>query len=168
MPSRSSIKNKLIQESREAKGFVREFQEFITRGNVIDLAVGIIIGAAFTGVVDSLVKDVIMPPIGFIAGRVDFSELFVSLNGASYPTVAAALEAGAPVLRYGVFINTIINFLIVGLAVFLLVKQVNRLQRKQADAKQQELPAKRFCQYCMQEVHEQATKCPYCTSELGG
>lgn len=110
----------------------KEFKEFIARGNVIDLAVGVIIGAAFGKIVNSLVTDVVMPPIGLITGRMDFSSLFVSLNGKAYESLAEAQKAGAPVLAYGNFVNTIIQFLIVAAAVFVLVKLVNRLKREEA------------------------------------
>jgi large conductance mechanosensitive channel len=109
---------------------LEEFKAFIARGNVIDLAVGIIMGSAFTAIVSSLVSDVIMPPIGIVLGGIDFSDFFIALNGESYPTLKAAKDAGAATLNYGVFINAIIQFMIVAFAVFLLVKQVNRLQKK--------------------------------------
>ena len=115
-------------------GFVKEFKEFAMRGNVLDMAVGIVIGAAFTAIVNSLVKDVIMPPIGLLTGGLDFSNLFVSLTGEHFDSLAAATEAGAPVLRYGVFINAIINFIIVALAIFVLIKQVNRFKKKEEAA----------------------------------
>jgi large conductance mechanosensitive channel len=113
---------------------IKEFKEFAMRGNVVDLAVGIVIGAAFGKIVTSLVNDIIMPPIGLLLGNVDFTDLFLALNGESYESLAAANAAGAPVVRYGVFINTVLDFLIVAFAVFLLVKGVNRLKRK-AEAK---------------------------------
>jgi large conductance mechanosensitive channel len=109
--------------------FLREFREFAVKGNALDLAVGIIIGAAFGRIVTSLVEDVIMPPIGWVLGKVDFSDLFVNLTGETYASLQAAKEAGAPVIGYGTFVNTIINFVIVAFAVFLLVKQINRLKR---------------------------------------
>jgi len=115
-------------------GFVKEFKEFAMRGNVLDMAVGIVIGAAFTAIVNSLVKDVIMPPIGLLTGGLDFSNLFISLTGEHFDSLAAATEAGAPVLRYGVFINAIINFIIVALAIFILIKQVNRFKKKEEAA----------------------------------
>ncbi len=115
-------------------GFVKEFKEFAMRGNVLDMAVGIVIGAAFTAIVNSLVKDVIMPPIGLLTGGLDFSNLFVSLNGEHFDSLAAATEAGAPVLRYGMFINAVINFIIVALAIFILIKQVNRFKKKEEAA----------------------------------
>jgi large conductance mechanosensitive channel len=110
-------------------GFLREFREFAVKGNVVDLAVGIIIGVAFGKIVSSLVDDVIMPPIGLLLGQVDFSNLFITLSGQEFASLAAARAAGAPVIAYGSFINTIINFVIVAFAVFLLVKQINRLKR---------------------------------------
>jgi large conductance mechanosensitive channel len=114
---------------------LQEFKEFISRGNVIDLAVGIIIGAAFTSVVNSLVNDVLMPPIGVIVGQVDFSNMFLTLTGSGdYPSLAAAKEAGASTLNYGLFINSVVNFLIVSLAVFILVKQINRFRRQKEEA----------------------------------
>lgn len=114
--------------------FVQEFKTFISRGNVIDLAVGIIIGAAFTGIVNSLVADVIMPVIGLLMGGLDFSNYFISLNGETYTTLKAAKDAGAPTLNYGVFLNQLLNFLIVSFAIFVLVKQVNRFKKAEAAA----------------------------------
>jgi large conductance mechanosensitive channel len=114
-------------------GLFQEFKEFAMRGNVVDLAVGLIIGAAFGAIVNSLVADVIMPPIGLIMGNVDFSDLFINLSGQDYPSLAAARAAGAPVIAYGSFINAVINFIIVALAIFVLVKGMNQLRRKQAE-----------------------------------
>ncbi|MFO0388160.1 MAG: large conductance mechanosensitive channel protein MscL [Alphaproteobacteria bacterium] len=113
---------------------LNEFKQFISRGNVVDLAVGIILGAAFTGIVSSLVADIIMPPIGIIMGGIDFKDYFVNLSGGEYATLAAAKAAGAATINYGVFLNQVVNFLIVGFAVFMLVKQVNRFQKKQEAA----------------------------------
>jgi len=114
-------------------GMIAEFKKFISRGNVVDLAVGIIIGAAFTGIVNSLVNDIIMPPLGFLLGGLDFSDYYLSLNGVSYPTLKAAQEAGAPTLNYGLFLNAVLKFLIVSFAIFLLVKQLNRFWRREAE-----------------------------------
>jgi large conductance mechanosensitive channel len=114
--------------------FVNEFKAFIARGNVIDLAVGIVIGTAFTGIVNSLVKDVIMPPIGLLTGGVDFSNLFINLSGGTYASLAEAQQAGAATINIGLFINTVINFLIVSFAIFVLVKQINRFHRKEEAA----------------------------------
>ncbi len=142
---------------------IKEFKEFAMRGNVLDMAVGIIVGAAFGQIVNSFVQDILMPPIGRLLGHVDFSNLFVNLSGTEYPTIAAAKAAGAATLNYGVFLNTIINFLIVAFAVFLLVRQVNRFAPKPAPAA---APATRECPYCLSTVPAKATKCAQCTSEL--
>jgi large conductance mechanosensitive channel len=115
-------------------GFLQEFKEFAMRGNVVDLAVGIVIGAAFGAIVNSLVNDVIMPPIGLVIGSVDFSDLFINLSGQDYPSLAAARAAGAPVIAYGTFINAVINFVIVAFAIFLVIKGMNQLRRKQENA----------------------------------
>jgi large conductance mechanosensitive channel len=141
----------------------KEFKEFAVRGNVIDMAVGIIIGAAFGQIVNSFVQDVLMPPIGRLIGHVDFSNRFVSLSGVHYDTIAAAKAAGAATLNYGLFLNTVINFLIVAFAVFLLVRQVNRFALKPAPAAG---PATRDCPYCLTAIPAKATKCAHCTSEL--
>ena len=141
---------------------IKEFKEFAMRGNVLDMAVGIIIGAAFGQIVTSFVQDVLMPPIGRLLGHVDFSNLFVNLSGTHYPTIAAAKAAGAATLNYGLFLNTIINFLIVAFAVFLLVRQVNRLAPKPAPAP----AATRDCPYCLTAIPLKATRCAHCTSEL--
>jgi large conductance mechanosensitive channel len=114
-------------------GLFQEFKEFALRGNVVDLAVGLIIGAAFGAIVNSLVADVIMPPIGLLMGNVDFSDLFINLSGQDYPSLAAARAAGAPVIAYGAFLNAVINFIIVALAIFVLVKGMNQLRRQQAE-----------------------------------
>jgi large conductance mechanosensitive channel len=144
--------------------FVKEFREFISRGSVIDLAVGIIIGTAFTGIVNSLVNDVIMPPIGLLLGNVDFTNLYINLSDKSYDSLAAAQEAGAATLNYGVFINTVINFLIVALVIFVLIRQINRLQREE-EAPPAE-PTTKDCPYCLSAIPIAATRCPQCTSHL--
>jgi large conductance mechanosensitive channel len=141
----------------------KEFRDFAMRGNVIDLAVGIIIGAAFGKIVTSLVNDVLMPPIGVVLGKVDFSNLFVSLSGQHYNSLADAKAAGAATLNYGLFINNIIDFLIVAFAVFLLVRQVNRFAKKPEPAV---APTTKDCPYCISKIPLQATRCPQCTSEL--
>jgi large conductance mechanosensitive channel len=141
---------------------LKEFRDFAARGNVIDLAVGVIIGAAFGKIVASAVSDLIMPPIGMALGRVDFSNLFVSLNGVSYPSLEAAKQAGAATVNYGVFLNTVIEFLIVAFAVFLLVKQINRL-KKPAPAV---VPETRDCPFCLSKIPLKATRCPFCTSQV--
>jgi large conductance mechanosensitive channel len=147
---------------------LKEFREFAVRGNVVDMAVGIIIGGAFGTIVKSLVADVIMPPIGLLMGNVDFADLFVVLQeGAQagpYASVAAAKEAGAVTLNYGVFINTVISFLIVAFAVFLLIRSINRLKREE-EAPPAE-PTTKDCPYCLSSIAIKATRCANCTSEL--
>lgn len=147
---------------------LKEFKEFAVRGSVIDMAVGIIIGAAFGAIVSSFVADVIMPPIGLLLGKVDFSNLFIVLKAGTMPgpyeTVAAAKQAGAVTLNYGVFINTIISFLIIAFAVFLVIRQINKLKRK-AEAPPA-VPTTKECPYCFSAVAIKATRCPFCTSTL--
>jgi large conductance mechanosensitive channel len=147
---------------------LKEFKEFAMRGNVIDMAVGIIIGAAFGTIVNSLVQDVIMPPIGLLLGHVDFSNIFVVLKegkvAGPYASVAVAKSAGAVTMNIGVFVNTIISFLIIALAVFLLVKTINRLRRQEAVPPP--APTIKECSYCFSIIPIKATRCPQCTSEL--
>jgi large conductance mechanosensitive channel len=140
----------------------KEFKDFIARGNVVDLAVGIIIGLAFGKIVTSLVNDIIMPPIGLLLGKVDFNNLFINLSGKPYATLAAAKEAGAATINYGVFINTIIEFLIIALVVFLLVRQINKIMKPAAPP----APPTKDCPYCYSAVPIKATRCPNCTSQL--
>jgi large conductance mechanosensitive channel len=142
---------------------LQEFRQFIARGNVIDLAVGVIIGAAFGKIVTSLVDDVIMPPIGFLLGRVNFADLFLQLAGEPQTSLAEARKLGAPVIGYGAFLNTVVQFLIVAFCVFLLVKAVNRFQRGPAD---EEAPTMKECPYCCSSVPPAATRCAHCTSQL--
>jgi large conductance mechanosensitive channel len=139
-----------------------EFKTFIMRGNVLDMAVGIIIGAAFGKIVSSLVGDIIMPPIGRVLGHVDFSNFFISLSGQHYETLADAKKAGAATINYGVFLNTVIEFLIIALAVFLLIKWVNRLMPKPPEKP----PTTKECSYCKLSIPMAATRCPNCTSQL--
>ncbi|HEX2712138.1 MAG TPA: large conductance mechanosensitive channel protein MscL [Candidatus Acidoferrales bacterium] len=141
---------------------LKEFKEFAMRGNVLDLAVGIILGVAFGRIVTSLVEDILMPPLSRLIGNVDFSNMFVSLSGQHYDTLAAAKAAGAATINYGVFLNTIINFLIVAFAIFLLVRQVNRLKKQPAPA----AATTKECPYCLSAVPLKATRCAQCTSEL--
>jgi large conductance mechanosensitive channel len=140
----------------------KEFKQFIARGNVVDLAVGVIIGAAFGKIVTSFVNDILMPPFGLLLGNVDFTNLFITLSGGSHATLEEAQAAGAATINYGVFINTIIDFLIVAFVIFLLIKQVNRLKKPAPAAE----PTTKACPYCLSEIPIQATRCPYCTSEL--
>jgi large conductance mechanosensitive channel len=141
---------------------LKEFREFALKGNVIDLAVGIIIGAAFNKVVQSLVNDVIMPPIGLLAGKADFSSRFISLSGTSYETLAEARKAGAATLNYGQFISTIVDFTIMAFVVFIMVRQINRLKRGQSP----EPVTTRECPFCLSAIALAATRCPHCTSSL--
>jgi large conductance mechanosensitive channel len=141
---------------------LKEFKEFLMRGNVVDLAIAVIIGAAFGKIVTSFVEDVLMPPIGLALGNVDFSNLFINLSGKDYASVAAAKAAGAATLNYGIFLNHIINFLIVAFAIFLLIKQINRLQKPAPVA----APATKECPHCLSTIALKATRCPHCTSNL--
>ncbi len=141
---------------------LKEFREFISRGSVIDMAVGIIIGAAFGRIVTSFVNDILMPPIGLILGGIDFTNLFYALNRQSYPNLKAAQDAGAATINYGVFINTIIDFLIVAFVIFLLIRQVNRMRRPAPAA----APTTKECPVCATTIPLKARRCPNCTSEL--
>jgi large conductance mechanosensitive channel len=143
---------------------LREFREFAMRGNVVDLAVGIIIGAAFGKIITSLVNDILMPPIGLLLGRVDFSSLFINLSGQPYASLAEAKAAGAPTINYGVFLNNVIDFLIVGFAIFLLVRFINRLSRQWERAPR--APSTKECPFCFSTISLRATRCPQCTSVL--
>lgn len=141
---------------------IKEFKTFIMRGNVLDLAIAFIMGGAFGKIVTSLVNDIIMPPIGLVLGKVDFNNLFISLSGKHYASLAQAQAAGAPTLNYGTFINTVINFLLVAFALFLLVKQFNRFRRPAPAA----APTTRPCTFCLSDIPIAATRCPHCTSHL--
>jgi len=143
---------------------LKEFKEFAMRGNVVDMAVGIIIGAAFGKIISSLVKDVIMPPIGVAMGGVDFSNIFINLSGGEYANLAAAKEAGAATLNVGVFINTVIDFAIVAFAIFMMIKLMNRMKREE-EAPAAE-PTTKDCPHCLSTIPIQATRCGHCTSEL--
>jgi len=138
-----------------------EFKKFVMRGSVIDLAVGVIIGAAFGKIVSSLVNDVIMPPIGLLLGKVNFANLYINLSGKAYESLAAAKEAGAATINYGAFFNTIIEFLIVAFVLFLIIKQVNRMQ-----AQKEAAPTTKECPFCGTAIPIQAKRCPNCTSQL--
>jgi large conductance mechanosensitive channel len=139
----------------------KEFKEFVMRGNVMDLAIGIIIGAAFGKIVTSFVSDVLMPPIGLLLGNVDFTNLFINLSGTRYDTLKAAKDAGAATINYGVFLGTIVDFLIVAFVIFLVIRQINRLKRP-ADGS----PATQDCPFCLSGIPVKASRCPHCTSEL--
>ena len=142
----------------------KEFKEFAVKGNVIDMAVGIIIGAAFGKIVSSFVADVLMPPIGLLLGKMDFANLFINLSGKAYETLAEAKKAGAATLNYGVFLNTMIDFVIVAFAVFLLIRQINRFKRK--EPVEAPAPDTKECPYCLSKIAIKATRCPQCTSQL--
>ena len=143
---------------------LQEFKEFAVRGNVVDMAVGVIIGASFGKIVSSLVKDVVMPPIGLILGKIDFSNFFIALDGKTYESLTQAQEAGAATLNYGIFINNIISFTIVGFVVFFLVKQINRLKRK--EDVESVSPTQKSCPHCLMSISIKAARCPFCTSQL--
>jgi len=144
---------------------LKEFKEFAMRGNVLDMAVGIIIGAAFGMIIASFVDDILLPLLGLLIGKVDFSNLFVSLTGQTFPTLAAAKEAGAATINYGVFLNHTVNFLIVAFAIFLLIRQVNRLKREAPAASA--APATKDSPFCLSAIAIKATRCPHCISQLG-
>jgi large conductance mechanosensitive channel len=143
---------------------LREFKEFAMRGNVIDMAVGVIIGAAFGKIVTSLTNDVLMPPIGLLLGKVDFSSLYLNLSGAAYPSLAEAKKAGAATINYGVFINTVIDFVIVAFLIFLLIRQINRFLAPAPTPGAE--PTTKECPYCQSQIAAKATRCAHCTSQL--
>jgi large conductance mechanosensitive channel len=139
-------------------GFVKEFKQFAIKGNVIDLAVAVVIGAAFAKIVDSLVKDILMPPIGLLLGGADFANHFVTLKGERFATLAEAQAAGAVTLNYGLFLNTLVTFLIVAIAIFMIVKRINAAKRTEAPA----APTTRACPECLSEIPLEAKRCRYC------
>jgi large conductance mechanosensitive channel len=141
----------------------KEFKEFALRGNVLDMAIGIIIGAAFGDIVTSFVNDILMPPIGVLLGNVDFTNLFINLSAGQYDTLAAAQEAGAATINYGVFFNTVIDFIIVAFVIFLLIRQINQMKRKEEEPSG---PTNKQCPYCLSTIPIKATRCPHCTSQL--
>ena len=143
---------------------LKEFKEFAMRGNVLDMAIGIVIGAAFGKIVTSLVNDILMPPLGLLLGKTDFSSLFINISGKSFATLAEAKAAGAATLNYGIFLNTVVDFVIVAFAIFLLVKQVNRVTRKPEPAPV--TPTTKECPQCLSVIPLRAVRCAYCTSEL--
>jgi large conductance mechanosensitive channel len=143
---------------------LREFKEFALQGNVLEIGVGLIIGAAFGKVVSSLVNDVLMPPIGLVVGNVDFSNLFLSLSGQTYASLAEAKTAGAPTLNYGLFLNNVLDFMIVALAIFLLIRQFNRLKRQRPAPTA--APTTKECPRCLSTIPLRASRCPHCTSDL--
>ncbi len=142
---------------------LKEFKAFAMRGNVVDLAIGIIIGSAFGKIITSFVNDIIMPPIGLLLGRVDFANLYINLTGQSFPSLADAKKAGAATINYGLFVNTVLDFVIVAFVLFLLIRQINRMTRKPAPAA---AATTKECPYCFSTIPIKATRCPNCTSEL--
>ncbi len=143
---------------------LKEFKEFALRGNVLDLAIGVIIGAAFGKIVTSFVNDILMPPLGLLLGGVDFANLFINLSGTPYASLAEAQAAGAPTINYGLFINNIIDFLIVAFVIFLVVRAINRMSKPKTAP--EEAPSTKQCPYCASGIPIQATRCPNCTSQL--
>lgn len=141
----------------------KEFKEFAVKGNAMDLAVGVVIGAAFGKIVSSLVSDIIMPLVGLLLGRVDFTNLFIPLGGGKFNTLAEAKAAGVATLNYGIFINNIIDFLIIAFSIFIVVKQINRFVKKK---EKPAAPNIKKCRFCYSEIHADASRCPHCTSEL--
>ncbi len=151
------------------KKFLKEFKEFALKGNMIDLAVGMIIGAAFNKIVSSFVNDIIMPLLGIFTGKLDFTQLFIALDGKHYETLADAEAAGAACVKYGSFITGVIDFIIMALVVFIIVKQINKVRnatKKKETAAEEKKPTKKICPFCKSEIAIDATRCPHCTSEL--
>ena len=146
--------------------FASEFKEFAMKGNVVDLAVGVIIGGAFGKIVDSLVKDIVMPVFGRILGGVDFKHLYINLGDKTFETMEAAEKAGAPLVKYGVFINTVVDFVIIAFAIFMAIKVMNRLKRAETAAPAPAEPTTRECPHCLSTIPLKATRCPQCTSQL--
>ncbi len=140
---------------------IREFKEFAMRGSMLDLAIGIVLGASFGRIITSVVNDILMPPIGLMLGGLDFANLFIALKGGPYPSVAAAKAAGAPTINYGIFLNTVVDFVLVAAVLFLVIKQVNRIQRRPDVT-----PTTKPCPFCFSTVPLKAIRCPYCTSDL--
>jgi large conductance mechanosensitive channel len=144
---------------------LKEFREFALKGSMVDLAVGMIIGSAFTGIVNSLVNDLVMPLLGLLTGNIDFSNLFIALDGNHYDSLAAAEAAEAAVFKYGSFISNVINFIIVAFVIFLVVRQINKIRNKFAKPEPEAVPTTKICPYCRSEIDINATRCPHCTSE---
>ena len=164
----SKLENELKKELKKGEGFMKEFKEFISRGNVIDLAVGVIIGSSFTAIVNSLVNNIITPLITLITGKVSVKELFIALDGNEYESLEAATEAGVATLGYGLFIQAIIDFIIIAFVIFLMVKAINRVRdigKKPVEEVKAE-PTTKQCPYCKSEINIEATRCPNCTSQL--
>lgn len=157
--------NKAVQKTT---GFFKEFKDFISRGNVIDLAVGVIIGGAFSGIVNNLVTNIVTPAISLLTGKVSFTDLFIALDGGEYATLAAAQESGAATINYGLFIQAVIDFLLTAFVIFLLVKGINKLRNigKKEEKVAEVAPTTKVCPFCKTEINIEATRCPNCTSEV--
>lgn len=154
------------EKSSKIKQIAKEFRDFAIKGNAIELAIGVVIGAAFKDIVDVLVKGIIMPPLGLLTGQIDFTSLYWNISGDSNLTITEAEEAGDVILKYGELINSIITFLIIAIVIFIVVRQMNRLYRKEEVKKEKKIERK--CPFCLQEIHKKATRCPHCTSDLTG
>jgi large conductance mechanosensitive channel len=142
---------------------MKEFKTFAVKGNMVDLAIGLTVGAGFKEIVSSLVNDIVMPPIGLVLGKVNFTDLYLNLSAKKYPTLAAAESAGAPIIKYGNFLNTIIDFAIVAFVIFFVVKIINQIKNKE---EKKEISHTKKCPFCVTKIHENATRCPNCTSKL--
>lgn len=164
------LKRELKKELKKGEGFMKEFKEFISRGNVIDLAVGVIVGSSFTAIVNSLVNNIVTPLITLITGKVSVKELFIALDGNTYESLEAATEAGAATLGYGLFLQAVIDFIIIAFVIFLMVKGINRLRDigKTKEEVAPEEPITKVCLFCKSEINIEATRCPNCTSQLEG
>jgi large conductance mechanosensitive channel len=160
------LKQKGSELADKGKGFFGEFRKFIMRGNVIDLAVGVIIGAAFQAIVNSLVNDIVMPVISLLTGGIDFSNWFISLDGSHYKTLAAAQKAGAATLNYGKFLTAVINFILMALVIFVMVKLINDVNDRLKKPEEEPAKTTKVCPYCQSEIPIKATRCPHCTSEI--
>ncbi|MGG5460180.1 large-conductance mechanosensitive channel protein MscL [Clostridium sp. B9] len=145
----------------------KEFKEFAMKGNVVDMAVGVVVGGAFGKIVTSLVNDIIMPVVGLLVGNVDFSNLYINLSGKSYPSLQVAQAAGAVTINYGLFLNNLLNFLIIAFSIFLVIRQINKLRNFAGNKEKQEVKAtEKECPYCFSKINIEATRCPNCTSIL--
>ena len=164
----SKLQKELKKDLKKGKGFMKEFKDFISRGNVIDLAVGVIIGSSFTAIVNSLVNNIVTPLITLITGKVSVKELFIALDGNEYESLEAATEAGAATLGYGLFLQAVIDFIIIAFVIFLMVKGINKLRDmgKKPEEAVEEAPTTKACPFCKSEINIEATRCPNCTSQV--